>query len=153
MTTKRQRDIITEGGQEYRKELRKDGKFLASGEWATSNRSWSYYYPDGSADSGHGAIANGGIEFTRLNNGNLKARLSWTHAIDNFEVVRDFFIALDPYKNTFQGIGSTSDSMDIRVSGSFDPKDRTVDFIDIGPSIGSVSGSTYIRTWNFVDIC
>jgi len=43
--------------------------------------------------------------------------------------------------------------MDIRVSGSFDPKDRTVDFIDIGPSIGSVSGSTYIRTWNFVDIC
>jgi len=155
--TPEQQDIITGARKEFKRELRRWGRYLVNGEWATTERIISGFDPGDPAQGYAGSAEEGTLEFTRLKNGNLKAELSMSHVVDKTPLVQEFIVALDPYRHTFTGIGGIRNGSSVAnewtASGSFDPKRGVLDWSDQGPGVGTLAGTALIRTWGFVDVC
>jgi hypothetical protein len=150
-----QRDIITGARREFRHLLKRWGNYLEKGEWVTTDRIIGGYNPSNPSDHYIGSSKEGSAEFSRLENGHLKATLYMPLVTDKTPLKMEFIVALDPYDRTFIGIGGIVDGAKSTVgtaTGSFDPKQGVLNWNDMGPGVGSLDGSTLIRTWGFVDI-
>jgi hypothetical protein len=147
-----EKDVITGARKQFRRKLNQWGKYLEQGEWAGTFRAWNVEHDDDSKDAA-GTGFDGIIEFKQLANGNLTARIEWNHAVDDTPQSADYIISLSPYNRTFTGLGYLAGFDETaRATGYFDPKRGLLNVIDIGPSQGSLTGGTFIRTWDFVDI-
>jgi hypothetical protein len=150
--SKQEQDLITGARRQFKRKLNKWGQYLERGEWAGTFRAWNVEHDDNSKDA-EGVGRDGIIEFKQLANGNLKAHIEWNHAVDDTPQSADYIIALDPDNRTFTGLGYLAGFEETaRATGYFEPKRGLLNVIDIGPSQGSLTGGTFIRTWDFVDI-
>lgn len=146
----RQRDLITEGGLRFRRQIDRLGRYLAGQTWEVTSRSTSAISAVDPLLNHHHTRRSGSVSFSQLSNGNLKAELTWIHAVDDDPISASYLIVLDPFNKTFTGIGITDKiSQGAIVSGSIERARDRLNWSDISPGLGSGEGLTLVRTWGF----
>ncbi len=144
------RDVITGGRKRFNSQLRQLRNYLVEAEWVATERYVTFFGDD--MIIGSDSDQAGTLDFAPLSNGVLKATLAIKHVTDDFPIVTEHVIALNPGQKTF--LGTRIDTVGLTATGSVDRGNQTLYWTDIGThlGIGSQLGNSHIRSMNFVNI-